>query len=314
MRLRRPRSGWRRLLFGAVIGAVCVVNPAARAGDDSAALRERFATLDEPAKSGATWPIPLNPFGLPIYLLSSESADRIEGEVYARIDHPFEDLRRALARSEHWCEILILHPNVKYCRAAPARSGEVLFVGIGRKTFQALGDAYWLRFDFRANAATADPLRVELRAPTGPLSTSDYRLSVEATALSAGASVMHLSYGYSFGAIGRLAMQTYLGTLGRDKVGFSITSRDPGGRPIYIGGMRGVVERNAMRYFLAIDVHQSTCIMNGPRAMHTCLRLWFEASERYARQLHELDRAEYLDMKVRELWRQQTIVFQPASD
>jgi hypothetical protein len=50
-----------------------------------------------------------------------------------------------------------------------------------------------------------------------------------------------------------IAMKTYLATLGSSKVGFTVTRRQSNGQPEYIRGMRGLVERNAMRYYLAID-------------------------------------------------------------
>lgn len=308
------RSRWRDLLASGLLCALLIglFAPTAAAGG-AAALRARFDALAAQARSQAPANSPLNPFGLPLYLQSTETADRIDGDVYARIDHAFGQLRDALATSEHWCEILILHPNVKYCRAAPSLAGDAIFVGLGRKTWQDLGDTFFVRFVFRDAGSTPEHLRIELLAPTGPMSTRDYRLMVEAAALDRGASVLHLSYGYSFGMMGKLAMQTYLSTLGRDKVGFSLAGRGTDGQPIYVGGVRGVIERNAMRYFLAIGAHLAVGEQEGKRRMHAGLRVWYEATERYPLQLHELDRADYLEMKVRELWRQQTVTYPPAS-
>ena len=68
-----------------------------------------------------------------------------------------------------------------------------------------------------------------------------------------GRTFLHLSYSYTFGTAGRLAMQVYLGTVGSSKVGFTVTGTQPDGQRQHIGGMRGVVERNTMRYFLAIE-------------------------------------------------------------
>ena len=292
---------------------IALFAPAAAADGAAAALRARFDALAAQARAQTPPSTPLNPFGLPLYLQSTETSDRIEGEVFARIDHPIVELREALATSAHWCEILILHPNVKYCRAARSLAGDAIFVGLGRKTWQDLGDSYFVRFVFRDAGSTPEHLHIELRAPMGPLSTRDYRLAIEATALDRGTSVLHLSYGYSFGTMGKLAMQTYLSTLGRDKVGFSIAGRGADGQPLYVGGVRGVIERNAMRYFLAIGAHLAVGAQDGKRPMHAGLRVWFEATERHPLQLHELERAEYLDMKVRELWRQQTVVYPPAT-
>ena len=50
-------------------------------------------------------------------------------------------------------------------------------------------------------------------------------------------------------------MQGYLATGGRDKVGFSIVGKTASGAPQYLDGMRAVVERNTMRYYLAIDAY-----------------------------------------------------------
>jgi hypothetical protein len=113
-----------------------------------------------------------------------------------------------------------------------------------------------------------------------------------------------MSYAYGYGAAARLAMQAYLATAGRDKVGFSITGKGEDGKPIYIDGVRGVVERNTMRYYLAIEAYLGA--MGGPAGerQEKRLRTWFDATERYARQLHEMERDEYLTMKRSEVQRQ----------
>jgi hypothetical protein len=74
----------------------------------------------------------------------------------------------------------------------------------------------------------------------------------------------------------------------------------------YIGGVRGVVERNTMRYYLAIDSYLDA---PGPGQLDKRLGAWFDATEQYARQLHEVERNDYMDMKRHEFQRLQ----QPAS-
>jgi hypothetical protein len=106
-------------------------------------------------------------------------------------------------------------------------------------------------------------------------------------------------------------MKSYLVTIGRDKVGFSTTGSEVNGKPIYVSGVRGVLERNVMRYFLAIRAYLAAATGDGEDAMDDRLHIWFDATDRYPRQLHELERAEYMDMKARELWRQQSVVYPP---
>jgi hypothetical protein len=102
-------------------------------------------------------------------------------------------------------------------------------------------------------------------------------------------------------------MQTYLATVGADKVGFTLVS--PGGNapPIHVAGVRGVVERNTMRYYLAIDSYLASQREPPATQLEHRLQSWFSAVERYPRQLHEVERSDYLAMKRAEVLRQQTL-------
>lgn len=64
----------------------------------------------------------------------------------------------------------------------------------------------------------------------------------------------HFIYTDAFGFAGNLAMQVYLATGARNKVGFTVTKKLPNGQSIYIKGVSGIVERNDMRYYVAIEV------------------------------------------------------------
>jgi hypothetical protein len=77
--------------------------------------------------------------------------------------------------------------------------------------------------------------------------------------------------------------------------------------------MRGLVERNTMRYYLAVEAFLGALSAPPQARVEKSLSDWFAAIERYPRQLHELERGEYLDMKRREYSRQQAqIVAGPA--
>src|SRR5262249_50044516 len=116
---------------------------------------------------------------------------------------------------------------------------------------------------------------------------------------------LHFTYSYAYGLAGRIAMNTYLATTGRGKVGFTIVGTDPDGQPEYIRRVRGLVERNTMRYYLAIAAYLSALTAPPGEQLDRRLQLWFDAVERFPRQLHEVDRAAYLDMKHHEYARQQ---------
>ena len=246
-----------------------------------------------------------NQFQRPLYLVSNEISDGISGEVFALVDYPFSTVKPALYGPAQWCDILILHLNTKFCRVSTAGPGPVLNVGIGRKYDQPPDKAYRVDFAFRVVADTKDYLEVKLAADTGPLSTRNYRIVFEAIPLETGRTFIHLTYSYAYGFAGRLALQTYLGTIGRNKVGFTVVGTQSDGQPRYVGGLRGVVERNCMRYYLAIEAFLGALSAPPPAQFEKRINDWIDAIERYPLQLHEMKRNDYLEMKRKEYSRQQ---------
>jgi len=164
-----------------------------------------------------------NQFQRPLYLDSAESSNDLKGEIYAVVDYPFATVNAALNNPAHWCDVLILHINIKYCHASSNKAGTVLAVNLGRKYEQPLEDAYRLEFNYRGVITAPDYFAVELNAENGPLSTKEYRIWLEATPIVDGRTFLHFTYAYAFGLTGRLAMEGYLATIGRDKVGFTVT-------------------------------------------------------------------------------------------
>jgi len=100
-------------------------------------------------------------------------------------------------------------------------------------------------------------------------------------------------------------IQTYLTTIGRNKVGFSITGRNAEGKPVYIGGVLGLLERNTMRYYLAIDAYLVAYSLPPAEQFERRIQEWYASTERYAAQLHEMEQNAYLEMKRKEMRRQQ---------
>ena len=271
---------------------------------DAQALRERHAALRAQLTANA--------FGRPLFLESSEQSGSVRGEIHAVIDAPYATARSALVAPEGWCDILILHLNVKECRPLRTERGVSLRVAIGRKFEQPVEEAYRVEFDYRVRAADADYLQLALQADTGPFGTRAYRLAFEAAPLEDGTTFAHLSYSYGYGTAARLAMQAYLHTLGSGKVGFTVERRGADGAPVYVGGLRGALERNAMRYFLAIGAYLDSLNAPAGERLETRLRRWFADTERYPAQLHELASDEYLEMKRREAARQASPPGAPA--
>ena len=268
--------------------------------DSPAALREQYASLGEKLSQ--------SPFKRPLILDSTEAPDRVQGDVLAVINFPFATVKAGLNSPDHWCDVMILHINTKYCRASTGPAGTFLRVHIGRKTPEALADSVGVDFSYRAAAASDEYLDIFLSATQGPMGTSDYRIRLEAVPLPGDRTFLHLSYAYCTSLVGRLAMETYLATLGSEKVGFTVTGTQADGQTEFIGGVRAVVERNTMRYYLAIDAFLEAEKAAPAERLERRLQNWFTATESYPRQLHEMDRASYLEMKRAEVARQNSVL------
>ena len=293
------RRWWGGCLLCACLAPAAEAEPAAESGPGAAStLQARYLVLQPQLEN--------SPFRRSLHLVSTESPLQLQGEVYVVMNYPMSVISQAFTDPAHWCDVLILHINTKYCRAAIRPAGSQLAVRIGKKDFQPLAQAALVEFDYRVGSNSDEYFDVGLYAENGPMSTSNYRIRLEAVALQEGKTFLHITYAYAYNRRGQLAMQMYLATLGRDKVGFTLVTPAAGGPPQPIRGVRGVVERNTMRYYLAMEAYLGGLSAPPAQRVERRLQSWHSATEMYARQLHEVDLNTYLDMKRRELVRQQT--------
>jgi hypothetical protein len=246
-----------------------------------------------------------NQFMRPVVLDSQEQDDIVAGDIFVVSSYPFAVVSSSLNNPDHWCEVMSLHINTKYCRAVVTPTASLLKVYIGKKTPQQLKDATRLEFAYNTVASSPTYFSVQLTSPRGMLGTRDYQISFEAVPLPAGGTFMHLRYSLSMSLLARMAIRTYLATIGSGKVGFTTVGTGRNAEPQYIGGVRALVERNTMRYYLALDSYLATLDVAPSTQLGQRLQSWFSAVEQYP-QLHELDRDQYMSMKHAEYLRQQS--------
>jgi len=262
--------------------------PAVVQAQDARALVGRHAGLQKQLAD--------NPFGRALHVESTAGGGRQKGEIHAVIQQPYRVVAPALARPADWCDILTLQVNVKGCRI----SEQTLAAFITRKARDSLDSAHRLDLRFQAAATGKDYLHVVLTSPSGPFGTRDYEIRLEATPLDSARTFVHLSYAYTLGRIARLGMDAYLAGAGRDKVGFSVVDRRPDGAPVYVDGVRGMVERSAMRYYLAIEATAGALSVPAEQRLDARLRHWYTSIMRYPQLREQLGADEYVEMKRRE--------------
>jgi hypothetical protein len=283
--------------LAAVSGAVAAVAQGNNAADTNSAASMRTRYAEYQAFLGD------NQFGKPLHLISHEGNGDLKGDAYAIVEHPFAKVDGAMSQGVNWCDILILPFNTKHCEVSSrSPDKQVLTIYVGKKGADSLDRAFRIDFQFQPLARTQDYLKRALRADSGPMGTHNYDITFEAAPLDDKRTFIHLAYSYSYGTLSRIAMSTYLNTVGAGKVGFS-KQPDESGKPQFVSGMRGVMERNTMRYFLAIEAYLDS--LNAPPTAQLAKRIndWFSASEKYPRQLHEMERGEYVALKQKEAQR-----------
>jgi hypothetical protein len=290
----RPKTSLIVLLLLLSGGAVAAPQP-----DPATALQANYAALRDQLERS---PLPKH-----LYVESFDRSDSSGGDVYGVVDYPIALVTEALSDRSRWCDVLILHLNVKYCHPLSLDGRTALSVAIGRKYEQPLESTFRLDFHYDASTPRPDYLDVALNADHGPLGTGNYRLRFSAVGVTKEQSFVRLRYSFTQDAATRAATKLYLATTGRGKRGFTVIGNPDSANPEFIGGSRGAIERNTMRYYLAIDSYLGTRAAPAPERMELSIERWFDATERYPGQLHEIDRVAYIAMKRNEFQRQQSL-------
>jgi hypothetical protein len=240
-----------------------------------------------------------NQFGAPIFLESTESGHSVRVDMYGVLEHPFTVVKEALQSPPNWCDITSLHLNTKACTWQKTGNQYTITIYSGRKYYQPPSDAYPLKLKFRLLAQQPDFLSVALSADEGPFRTKDHRMNLEAVPLEKGKTFVHFSYSYTLSRMAQMAVKTYLSTIGRDKLGFT-TLPGKGGKGGYVSGERGAIERNTVRYYLAVEAYLDTLKYPEEQRFEQRINRWYDLTAKYPRQLKEMEKGEYLSMQKRE--------------
>ena len=267
--------------------------------DPAATLRARYVALSQKLENSA--------IQRGLYLESTDSSRAPRGDAYAVIGFPFATVAAAFAKPANWCESLILHLNVQYCRAGTRDGGPQISAAVGKKTNQPLDDTHRINFVYKVVVSSADYTRVELSSREGPLGTGNYLIALELTALDEQRAFMHIQYSYTQGFLARCATSVYFSTSGRNKVGFTWI-HDEDEPPHLVRGVRGALERNTMRYYLALDAYLHALGSPAEQRFEQSLERWFADTERFARQLREVKHDDYITMKRGQYLRQQAVL------
>ena len=152
-----------------------------------------------------------------------------------------------------------------------------------------------------------DVLQIGFTATTGPFGSRNYDFKFRAMEVDDG---IFLEFYLSSepGFISSLA-KLYLATVGSSKIGFSTTGTDRNGKTRYVKGQRGGAERNIVRYLLSVQAYFDTLEQaSGPDGYLKRLERWYDLTDVHKKQLFELERDVYIEIKQKERINQHILI------
>ncbi|MBF0459381.1 MAG: hypothetical protein HQK99_15940 [Nitrospirae bacterium] len=296
------------LEFFLFIAVVLSVFPDVSASEVEQTGRGKEALLDIYNRNTAQ--LEENSIGFPLVMESYEQGSRVHVDVYGIFNYPADGIIDVLRVPANWCDIASLHTNVKACTYKELSGTWLMTFYIGGEGYQPLEDTRPVIYNYRNADEQQGYLDITFSADAGPFGTKDHKMRFEAVQLDEGRTFVHVSYEYSDSVLVRFAGNLYFLTLGRSKVGFTVTGTDKHGKPIYIGGARGSIERNAVRYYFAIQSFMNTLSYPEESRLNMRLSEWYDITSRYRKQFYELDKLEkkdYLAFKTKEHMNQITL-------
>jgi hypothetical protein len=243
-------------------------------------------------------------FAIPFYLESSVSKNASRVDIYGTINYPLDLIKNEFLVPTNWCEIVLPHPDIRACTYNKVND-TIWMLNIYRvnKFSKPLADAYQMKFVYSVSKLHPFYFDIALTAHEGPSHTKDHQFGLEATPLDEGRTFIHLRYSLGYSSLGYFLMKIF----GGGNVGFSVIGTDSDGNHVYVGGLRGAVERDVVCYYLAILAYLDTLKIPAEQRFEKRVSKWYDLAALYKKQLLEMEEEEYLTYKRQDLRSQQQL-------
>ncbi len=263
----------------------------------SAALSDSRLLLNQYRQfSATTKPLDRN---LALRIQSDEQGRRLRVDVYGIVNQPYPRVAEALSSPAAMCDFLILNMNVKTCTYEQVGRRLFMTIYIAGKNYAPLYRTLEIEPYFELQKKDRNYLKVLVASREASRGKTEYSVFVEAVPYGK-ATLVRFSSKYFASRINKAATTAYLKTFALNKVGFTVIGRNNQGLPEYVRGMQGVIERNAVRSYLALQAYLETTDAPVNLRFESRLWRWFKLTNVYKRQLHEMHWQSYLLNKRRE--------------
>jgi len=200
----------------------------------------------------------------------------------------------------NWCNIVLTHLNVRACTYKKVNDTWLLNIYNVNKSSEPLEDAYHMKFEYIVSALQPVYFGIALTAHDGPFHTKDHQFGLEAMPLEKDMTFVHFRYSFGYSAFGYFLMKIFVG----GRTGFSIIGTDNDGNPVYVGGMRGLVERDVVYYYLAILSYLDTLKAPADQRFDMQIGQWYDLTACFPKQLFEMKKEDYFKYKSQD-WKSQ---------
>jgi hypothetical protein len=234
---------------------------------------------------------------VPFILEFSMGKNASQVDVYGTIKYPFDSVVNELQLPTNWCDIVVLHSSIRSCTYKKVNDTWLLTFYSVKKFQDPLKDAYQMHFEYHVIAQQPGFFDISLAAPEGIFGTKDHQIGFEAIALDQDRTFIHLKYSYRCSRLAYFLMKSYFSIFGGERTGFSVIDTDSNGNPVYVGGLRGAVESDVMRYYLTILAYMDTLKFPVEQRFEKRMNQWYDLTAPYKRQLFEMEREVYLTYK-----------------
>ncbi len=234
---------------------------------------------------------------IPFYLESSVSKNASHVDIYGTVKYPLDIVENELQLPTNWCDIVLPHSTVRACTYKKVKDTWLLALYNVKKFQDPLKDAYQMNFEYRVIAQQPGFFAISLAAREGIFGTKDHQFVLEAMPLDQDRTFIHLRYSYRYSSLGYLLMKSYFSLFGGGRIGFSVIGTDSDGNPVYVGGLKGAIEGNVLRYYLTILAYMDTLRIPVEQRVEKRMTQWYDLTARYKRQLFEMEKEEYLAYK-----------------
>jgi len=235
---------------------------------------------------------------LPMYLKTVQKDNVLNVSLFGRIPFKFSDVADVVARPASYCDFLPLMFNVKSCVITQFNPATHMKFYVAGKHYSSPLASYRIHAMFRQVNQTPEKIRIRLESEEDSLGKSGYDVDLVAIPLE-GETLLYLKSRYAPGRITRMATNTYIKVFAHDKPGFT-EIQEPGGKKKLITGFPAVIERSSVRAYFALKAYMLNYHLPPDKRFEACLSTWYDLNEPYKKQLYELGRDQYLQIKRRE--------------